>query len=124
MKNANPQKNLCYSARKKTGLNQRQFGELVGRSQNRVSEWESGHHHIEEYTKCILTQIRRSCTKTSSRLLPWLLSEGRIGDALVVALGGGLKGELGAFVQAAENLQASAGVLGTEADGSSPVPVS
>lgn len=120
MKNNCPQKNLCYSARKKTGLNQRRFGELIGRSQNRVSEWESGHHHIEEYTKCILTQIRRSCTKTSSRLLPWLLSEGRIGDALVVALGGKLKGELGEFVQAAENLQASAGVLGTEAGGSSP----
>lgn len=124
MKNSSHQKNLCYSARKKTGLNQRRFGELIGRSQNRVSEWESGHHHIEEYTQCILTQIRRSCTKTSSRLLPWLLSEGRIGDALVMALGGKLKGELGEFVQAAENLQESAGVLGSEAGGSSPRPAS
>lgn len=123
MKNNCPQKNLCYSARKKTGLNQRRFGELIGRSQNRVSELESG-HHIEEYTKCILTQIRRSCTKTSSRLLPWLLSEGRIGDALVVALGGNLRGELGAFVQAAENLQASAGVLRSEEGGSQPPPAS
>lgn len=124
MKNNCPQKNLCYSARMKTGLNQRRFGELIGRSQNRVSEWESGHHHVEEYTKCILTQIRRSCTKTSSRLLPWLLSDGRIGDALVVALGGKLKGELGEFVQAAENLQASAGVLRSEEGGSQPPPAS
>jgi len=112
-------RNLCYSARKKTGLSQAQFGELIGRSQGRISGWESG-MAIEEYPKMVLKRIRKSCKPSHAKLLRYILNEGNVLDALVLAMGGKLDGPLGEFAQAAERTRSSAGVGPIPEDGSSP----
>lgn len=116
-------KNLCYSARKKTGLSQSKFGELIGRSQARISGWESG-MVIEEYPKMVLKRIRKSCKPSHAKLLRYILNEGNVLDALVLAMGGKLDGPLGEFAQAAEKTPSSVGVVPIPEDGSSPEPAS
>ena len=116
-------KNLCYSARKKTGLSQAQFGELIGRSQARISGWESG-MGIEEYPKMVLKRIRKNCNPSHAKLLRYILNEGNVLDALVLAMGGKLDGPLGEFAQAVEKTRSSAGVVPIPEDGSSPEPAS
>lgn len=117
-------KNLCYSARKKTGLSQALFGEMIGRSQNRISNWENDGALIEEYPKLVLKRIRKECKPSQAKLLRYLLSQGNVMDALVLAMGGKLDGPLGEFAQAAEKTRSSAGVGPIPEDGSSPEPAS
>lgn len=117
-------RNLCYSARKKTGLSQALFGEMIGRSQNRISNWENDGTLIEEYPKLVLKRIRKECKPSQAKLLRYLLSQGNVMDALVLAMGGKLDGPLGEFAQAAERICSSAGVDPSPEDGSSLEPAS
>lgn len=123
MKKDSGKRNLCYRARTKTGLSQEMFGQLLGKSQERISRWETG-EGFSPYLKELFLTISRKCGKKAPKLLPWLIGEGRLAEALILVLGGNLDGPLGELVQTAERTPSSAGANHTSEDGSTPGPAS
>lgn len=68
-----------------TGLTQVSFGRLIGESQSQVCRWGKG-ASLSPWQHRMVVRLGK-VSEESARLLPFLLSEDRIEDALVVGLG-------------------------------------
>lgn len=71
-----------------TGLTQVVFGRMIGENQSQVSRWANG-ATLSHWQHRIVVRMGKVSAE-SARLLPFLLSEDRIEDALMVGLGSSL----------------------------------